>query len=134
MPVQNKEGKWGIVRLIDNPALAKPVTDVNKQENISTTTVNDNDNVKAPSKVKIGKLVAGKKKVTVNLPKLKNGVKGYKIQYSLKKNFKKAGSVTSKKAKVVVKKLKSTKTYYIRVKAYKLNGKRKVFSKKMECS
>ena len=130
MPVQNKEGKWGIVRLIDNPALVKPVTDVNKQENISTTTVNDNDNVKAPSKVKIGKLVAGKKKVTVNLPKLKNGVKGYKIQYSLKKNFKKAGSVTSKKAKVVLKKLKTGKTYYIRVKAYKLNGRKKVFSKK----
>ena len=68
--------------------------------------------------------------MTVTLRKLNNGVKGYKVEYSLKKNFKKPGSLTKAKSKIVIKKLKSKKTYYVRVKAYKLNGKKKVFSKK----
>ena len=132
IPVRSQDGKWGIVRLIANPALATPAPAVT-----ATPAPAANNNaaktpaaVKAHAKVKAYKVAAGKKKVTVTLPKLKNGVKGYKVEYSLKKNFKKSGSLTKAKSKVVIKKLKSKKTYYVRVKAYKLNGKKKVFSKK----
>ena len=86
--------------------------------------------VKAPAKAKISKVTAGKKKLTISLPKLKGDVKGYKLEYSLKKNFKGAKSLVVKKNKVVIKKLKSGKTYYVRVKAYALDGSKKVFSKK----
>ena len=89
--------------------------------------------VKRPKKTKIVKLTKGKKRFTVKWKKVK-GVKGYQIQYSRKKSFKKKGrkSVFVKKAKVTkktVKKLKSGKRYYVRVRTYKVvNGKR-VYSK-----
>ena len=86
--------------------------------------------VKAPARAKIAKVVSGKKQLTVKLPKVKGTVKGYRVQYSLKKNFKGAKSIVVKKNNVVIKKLKSGKTYYVRAKSYALNGSKKVFSKK----
>ena len=69
------------------------------------------------------KLKKGKKKFTATWTKAA-GVDGYQLQYSLKKNFKKAKKKTLKKNKLTVKKLKSKKTYYVRVRAYKkINGK-----------
>lgn len=97
-------GKWGIYRVIDNPALKPLATQV--------PVVNQTKSITAPTAVK------------------KVGVKGYVIQYSLNKKFKKASKVTVTKNKAVIKKLKSGKKYYVRVKAYKLNGKKKVLSKK----
>ena len=53
-----------------------------------------------------------------------NGVDGYQVQYSLKKNFKKSTTKYYKGTKLTVKKLKSKKTYYVRVRAYKkINGR-----------
>ncbi len=37
------------------------------------------------------------------------------------------------KNRTTIKKLKSKKIYYFRVKAYKMNGKKKVFFKEVEC-
>ena len=66
---------------------------------------------------------SGKKKVTVKIKKVKNA-KGYHLQYSTDKKFKKSvKKVTTKKTTVKIKKLKSKKTYYFRVRAY--NGKAK---------
>lgn len=89
--------------------------------------------VKRPKKTKIVKLTKGKKRFTVKWKKVK-GVKGYQIQYSRKKSFKKKGrkSVFVKKAKVTkktVKKLKSGKRYYVRVRTYKVVNGKKVYSK-----
>ena len=56
-------------------------------------------------------------------------VKGYQLQYALNKKFKKKKSVQTKKTKYTIKKLKKKKTYYIRVRAYKMNGKKKVYGK-----
>ena len=59
-------------------------------------------------------------------------VTGYKLQYSLKKNFKKAKTVTIKKNKTVSKKvtkLKGRKKYYIRIRTYKKVGKTTYLSK-----
>ena len=73
------------------------------------------------AKVKIKKVKAAKKgkKATVKWKKV-SGVDGYEVTYSLKKNFKKANTVTvsSSKAKVVIKKLKNKK-YFVKVRAFK---------------
>lgn len=85
--------------------------------------------VKAPGKVKVTsvKNVKGKK-ISAKWKKVK-GAKGYQLQYALNKKFKKKKSVQTKKTKYTIKKLKKKKTYYIRVRAYKMNGKKKVYGK-----
>ena len=88
--------------------------------------------------------ISGKKtlsKVISRVPKNKKGrklvvrwnavkdAKGYQLQYALNKKFKKKKSIQTKKTKYTIKKLKKKKTYYIRVRAYKMNGKKKVYGK-----
>ncbi|HCI67399.1 MAG TPA: hypothetical protein DER12_12270 [Lachnospiraceae bacterium] len=88
--------------------------------------------------------ISGKKtlsKVILQVPKNKKGrklvvrwnvvkdAKGYQLQYALNKKFKKKKSIQTKKTKYTIKKLKKKKTYYIRVRAYKMNGKKKVYGK-----
>ncbi len=66
---------------------------------------------------------SGRKKVIVKIKKVKNA-KGYHLQYSTDKKFKKSvKKVTTKKTTVKIKRLKSKRTYYFRVRAY--NGKSK---------
>lgn len=78
---------------------------------------------------KLSNLSIKNKIVTVKWKKDKTAT-GYQIQYSLKKNFKSSKSV-SKKANTVgakIKKLKKGKKYYIRIRSYKLIGKKKNYS------
>ena len=64
---------------------------------------------------------SGKKKVTIKIKKVKNA-KGYQLQYSTDRKFKKSvKKTTTKKTTLKIKKLKSKKIYYFRVRAY--NGK-----------
>jgi uncharacterized protein YkwD/rubrerythrin len=73
------------------------------------------------------KLKKGKNSFTASWKKVSKA-KGYQIKYSLKKSFKKAKSKTLKGKKLTVSKLKSKKTYYVKVRAFtKINGK-KVYS------
>ena len=67
----------------------------------------------APASVK----VAAKKKSFIVTWKKVNGAKGYQVQYSLTKNFKKAAVKNVTKTTLTVKKLKFGKKYYVRVKA-----------------
>ena len=60
-------------------------------------------------------------KLTVKWASVKNAKK-YEISYSLKKNFKAAKKVTTKKTSVTIKKLKKGKTYYVRVRAKNAAG------------
>lgn len=81
--------------------------------------------------VKLKKVQAGKKKITVRWKAVKN-VKGYQIQYATKKNFKSGvKKVTvkgaSKKTKII-KKLKSKRRYYIRIRSYGTEKGKKVYS------
>ena len=71
-------------------------------------------------KVKFLKAVAAKQKLTITW-KAVSGAKGYELQYSTKSNFKSAKKVNIKAGKesYVIKKLKSKKKYYVRVRAYK---------------
>ena len=79
--------------------------------------------IKKPEQVKKVKAQSPKKKqLKVTWKKIK-GTK-YQVQYSLKKNMKKAKLKNTKKNKIALKKLKSNKKYYVRVRAYKtVNGK-----------
>lgn len=80
-----------------------------------------NSPVKKPGQVKGLKLKAGKKKVTVTYKKV-SGATSYRVTYSTSKKFKKAKTATVKSGKTVKKtisKLKSKKTYYVKVCAVK---------------
>ena len=86
--------------------------------------------VKTASKPKataIKKLKPGKKCFTVIWRKRTGNTTGYQIQYSVKKNFKKAKTVkvtSSKKTKKTISKLKTRKKYYVRIRTYrKYKGK-----------
>lgn len=84
-----------------------------------------------PKKTSIKKLSKGKKKFTVTWAKV-SGVKGYQIQYSsdkkLKKNNKSVTVTKQKTTKATVKKLKSKKKYYVRVRTYKTVNGKKIYS------
>lgn len=68
-----------------------------------------------------------KKSVTLSWKKVKGAV-GYQIQYTTNKAFSNKSKLT-KKTKLVIKKLKQKKTYSFRVRAYVLNGTKKVYGK-----
>ncbi len=80
----------------------------------------------------ISKLKAGAKNVKVTWKKQTVGTKGYEIQYSTDKKFKKnVKSVIIKKTKTTsknIKKLKPNKKYYFRIRTYKVVKKEKVYS------
>lgn len=82
-------------------------------------------------KVKVASAKAGKKSVKVTWKKVK-GIKGYQIQYSTNKKFKKGNkTITVKSAKstsATIKKLKSKKKYYVRMRTYKVVNGKKVYS------
>lgn len=94
------------------------------------STTKNTETVK-PKKTSIKKLSKGKKKFTVTWSKI-SGVKGYQIQYSTDKKFKKNNkSVTvtkQKTTKATVKNLESKKKYYVRVRTYKTVNGKKVYS------
>ncbi|MBE5925204.1 MAG: hypothetical protein E7271_12230 [Lachnospiraceae bacterium] len=103
-------------------------TEDSTDSNNSTAVVS---NVKTPSKVKIKSAKNNKKKtVTVKWKKI-NGVKEYEVQYALNKKFSKGKKTkvvkSSQKSSLSIKKLKKGKTYYVRVRAYALDGNKKVY-------
>lgn len=84
---------------------------------------------KAPAGVKAK--AKGKKRIQVTWKKV-SGAKGYIIGTATKKNGKCKTALTVKggsKKKATLKKLKSGKVYYVKVKAYRLSGKKKIAGK-----
>ena len=73
-----------------------------------------------PTKVTGIKIKAKKKKVIIKYKKIKD-ISGYEIQISTKKNFKSVKTFTTKKNSYTIKKLKSGKKYYVRIRTYKKN-------------
>lgn len=99
----------------DNPTTNSSIKPTTKQKPVI---------VKKPGRTKVTKVKVSKKKVLVKFKRIK-GAKGYRIQYSLNANFKKAKTITTRKLKVTIKKLRSGKRYFIRIRAYKIvNGKK----------
>lgn len=114
----------------DNEPATKPSEPATTQPTTKPSTTKNTETVK-PKKTSIKKLSKGKKKFTVTWAKV-SGVKGYQIQYSSNKKFKKNNkSVTvtkQKTTKATVKKLKSKKKYYVRVRTYKTVNGKKIYS------
>ncbi len=108
-------------------------TNNNNNNNVNNNNNNNNQNtgnntptvsVKAPKKVTIKKVTPLKKSFKITWKKV-SGIKGYKIKYSLKKNFKgaKTATVKAKATSKTIKKLKSKKKYFVKIAAYKkVNG------------
>ena len=85
------------------------------------------DKVVKPAKVKKLKVKSKKKKqVKVSFGKV-NKANGYQICYAMNKKFKKAKKVLVKATAKTIKKLKSKKKYYVRVRAYRKDGSKKLY-------
>ena len=130
------------------PAVDNPKPGNNNNNTSATKPSNKTPNVKsqaqknaekAMKQAKITKLIVkskAKKKITVTWKKVSKA-KGYQVQVSTNKKFKKSKIIltktTKKKKLTITKKLKSKKTYFVRVRAYTTykasNGKtNKVYS------
>lgn len=82
----------------------------------------------APKKTVVKKVKAlGKKKIKITVKKSSEQVSGYEVILSTKKNFKNAKKITTKKNVVTVKKLKAGKKYFVKVRAFKKVGNKKIF-------
>jgi len=90
-----------------------------------------------PKSTQITRAKAGKKQITVKWKKHSVENTGYQIQYSTRSNLKKGTTRTStvrnkKTGSVIIKKLKSGRKYYVRVRTYKqvrIGGKsKKIYS------
>ena len=95
----------------------------------TTKQIKTSNNVNV-DKASIKEIVSKKKSLKVSWKKVKE-VNGYKIQYSLKNNFKKAKTKTVKKASktsLYIKNLKSKKKYYVRIRTYKIVGGKTYYS------
>lgn len=98
----------------------------------SNSSNKETKNIPAPKSTTLGSIKAAKKAFTLTwkkvIAKVQNTrIKGYQIQYSTNKKFKKAKTKTVngyKKNKITIKKLKSKKKYYVRVRTIlKIKGK-----------
>lgn len=86
--------------------------------------------VKAPGKAKFVSVKSGKKG-TMNVKiKKQSSVAGYQLVYARNKKFTKGKKTkNTKKTTVTVKKLKRKTTYYVKVRAFRKNGTKKVYGK-----
>ena len=108
------------------PTPEEPTTQPSTKPSAPATTT-----TKKPSTVKVEKVTKGTKSFKVTWKK-KTGVSGYQVQYATDKKFKKnKKTVTTAKKNATsktIKKLKSKKTYYVRVRTYKIVNGKKVYS------
>ena len=111
----------------------------NKNIGTATVTVTGKGNYKKCSgkatfkivlkKSTLSSLKTGKKSATLSWKTI-TGSTGYQIQYSTSKNFSKAKTVKiagAGKRSTTIKKLTSKKTYYVRIRAYKIVNKKTVY-------
>ena len=97
--------------------------------NISGGSYGNTGNATTVSKITMWKITQkGKGKVKVICKKV-SGSSGYQVQYSLNKKMRAAKLKKCKAASLTIKKLKKKKTYYVRVRAYKMVNGRKVYGK-----
>ncbi|WP_026524014.1 fibronectin type III domain-containing protein [Butyrivibrio sp. MB2005] len=115
-------------------------TDSSKQVAAEDSTAAKNAEEKAENinkkqkNTSISKLKAGKKSITISWKKLTaKDIKGYEIQYSTDKAFKKDVKTVNigktKRTSKTIKKFTSKKKYYVRIRTYKKSGGEKIYSK-----
>ena len=102
-----------------------------QQQSVKNDTATEQVNVAKPKSTNIKKNKAAKKAISVEWKKV-GGVKGYQVQVATDKKFKKNKKTVNikkqKTTKTTVKKLKSKKKYYVRVRTYKIVNGKKVYS------
>ncbi len=103
---------------------------VDRDTNTNASNSVGNTSITPPSKVKSLKITNKKKGKTVLTYKKVSGAAGYQIQYAKNKKFTKGKkSKATKKTKYTIKKLTKKKTYYFRIRAYKIVSGDKKFGK-----
>ena len=120
------------IKPLDNPtqSLNSTPTSAQTATNVPTNatpkiTLSIDTTVTNPAKVKAVKLTAKKKKLNVKWKKI-GGATGYEVMYAKNNKFKGKKTVKVKKNKVTLKRLKSKKKYFVKVRAYKIvNGNKK---------
>lgn len=122
-----------MINAMKKVASIKKTNDANKSgSNNSTSGTNNKTDTKGNNKTTVNglkkvvfaKIIAKKKQITVKWNKVVNAKK-YEIQISTNKKFKNATIIKTKKASKTIKKLKSNKKYYIRIRAINGNNKSK---------
>ena len=121
------------------------IAKVNESDNKNQTDNTQTDNKKQPTTAKKNttkpaeKAVApkkavvkrvkslGKKKIKITVKKSSKQVSGYEVILSTKKNFKNAKKITTKKNVITVMKLKAGKKYFVKVRAFKKVGNKKIY-------
>lgn len=115
-------GRTIVTAYTESGIVANCIVTVAEKKKTDDTTGELDKTVLPNAKIKTVKNKKGKK-IALKLSGAVN-CDGYKIQYGLKKNFKGAKTISSKKDTVTIKKLKLKKNYYIRVRVYKeISGK-----------
>ena len=126
--VKLKKGTDYTVAYKNNKAIGTATVTIKGKEKY-TGTVNKTFRI-LPKGVKLSSLTADKGTITVKWKKGSN-ITGYQLQYSLKKSFASKKTATVAKAattKAVIKKLKSKKTYYVRIRTFKTVKGKKYYS------
>ena len=84
-----------------------------------------------PKPTNISKVNTKKGQINVSFKKCKTQTTGYQIEWSTKSNFKtsKTKTYSNNVTSVSLKRLKSKKNYYIRVRTYKVMENKKYYSK-----
>lgn len=113
----------------DNTQTDNTQTDNKKQPTTAKkNTTKPAEKAVAPKKTVVKKVKAlGKKKIKITVKKSSEQVSGYEVILSTKKNFKNAKKITTKKNVVTVKKLKAGKKYFVKVRAFKKVGNKKIY-------
>ena len=97
------------------------------KDNMLTPLPKPTPKVVKPGKVTIKSAKNVKKKTVVVKYKKATNAKGYQVWWATSKKFKKAKKKFTKNTNYKIKKLKKRQKYYIKVRAYNLNGKTKVY-------
>ena len=128
-PASTKQPAGSGTTTTKNPAASNPPA-ATKKPSGSNTGTSATDASAAPKAVK-GLLVTNEKPLKLIISWTSdNTVKGYEVQYAMNKKFKKSAKKKNVKVNyLIIKKTKKAKTYYVRVRAYKLQGKKKIYSK-----
>ena len=117
-----------MINAMKKVASTKKSNEASKSGTNNTTSKSGNKNgaqgnntvVKELNKVVLARVTAKKKQITIKWAKVANA-KAYEIKISTNKKFKNATIIKTKKMSKTIKKLKSNKKYYIKIRA--INGK-----------
>mgnify|MGYP001336433207 CR=1 FL=1 len=128
----NPEGySYGNCKSIDNSTMNVVYASLNNDNNSSINNGVDGNYIKKPGKTSIVYAKSLKKKTAKIRIKKVAKAKGYQVQVSTSKKFKKKVTITklTKKNSIVIKKLKKKKQYFVRTRSYTIVKKKKKFGK-----